>query len=379
MTIRCIHVNPGIAHEASGPSYSVPRLCEELGAIGVNIELWVSDRQPTKSYRIPVRWFPAVGPFAGRLGRSPELKRALIGSIGGIQILHNHSLWMMSNVYPGIVIRDTHCKLITSPRGTLSAWARQRGSFRKKLLLMFGQRHALRRATCLHATSEAEYFDIRAFGLKQPVAVIPNGFDLPQIERQSSKATTKKRLLFLGRVHPVKGLDQLVEAWIEIEKRLPDWELHIVGPGETEHIHRLQQQISSTPSIHMREAKYGDEKFSEYLQATAYILPSHSENFAMTVAEALAHQLPCIVSQGAPWSGLESRNCGWWIKNDKDSLGQTILKMAFTPPSELAAMGERGRTWIENDFGWRSISKKMLQVYLWMIDPGQNSDVLRFD
>jgi glycosyltransferase involved in cell wall biosynthesis len=244
---------------------------------------------------------------------------------------------------------------------------------------MFGQRHALRRATCLHATSEAEYFDIRAFGLKQPVAVIPNGFDLPQIERQSSKATTKKRLLFLGRVHPVKGLDQLVEAWIEIEKRLPDWELHIVGPGETEHIHRLQQQISSTPSIHMREAKYGDEKFSEYLQATAYILPSHSENFAMTVAEALAHQLPCIVSQGAPWSGLESRNCGWWIKNDKDSLGQTILKMAFTPPSELAAMGERGRTWIENDFGWRSISKKMLQVYLWMIDPGQNSDVLRFD
>jgi hypothetical protein len=134
LPIRCIHVNPGIAHEASGPSYSVPRLCEELGAIGVNTELWVSDRQPTKSYRIPVRWFPAVGPYASRLGRSPELKMALMGSVLGTQILHNHSLWMMANVYPGTVIKNTDCKLITSPRGTLSAWALQRRSFRKKLL-----------------------------------------------------------------------------------------------------------------------------------------------------------------------------------------------------------------------------------------------------
>jgi glycosyltransferase involved in cell wall biosynthesis len=379
LPINCIHVNPGIAHEASGPSYSVPRLCEELGACGVNVQLWISDRRPTKVYSFPVRWFPPIGPFKYRLGRCPLMHNALEVTMPTTQILHNHSLWMMSNVYPGIVIKNTRCKLITSPRGTLSAWALRRRSFRKKLLLLFGQRHALYRATCLHATSEAEYRDIRAYGLKQPVAIIPNGFDLPQLAKLSNRISTKKRLLFLGRIHPVKGLDQLVEAWKEIALRLPDWELHIVGPGEPEHLKQLQKQISGNRSIQMRDAIYGDEKSDEYQQATAYILPSHSENFAMTVAEALAHRLPCIVSQGAPWSGLETKQCGWWIKNDKATLANTILKMANTHSSDLTRMGERGRSWIEDDFGWHSISMKMHKVYEWMLNPAKTNDTLRFN
>lgn len=366
---KCIHIVPGISQEASGPSYSVPRLCEEMSKQDLNVQLWVSDLPPTRSYPFPVRWFPPVGPFHRRLGRSPQMREALRSEVCGTDILHNHSLWMMPNIYPGVLIHNTKCKLITSPRGTLSAWALKRHSIRKKLLLILGQRYVLQRATCLHATSFAEYDDIRKFGLKQPVAVIPNGVDLPSIDEKCGNhvPSEKKILLYLGRVHPVKGLSQLVDAWRVVESRLKNWELHIVGPGEQQHIRALKQQIAETHSIQYRSASYGAQKAMDYRNANAYILPSHSENFAMTVAEALSYQLPCIVSQGAPWAGLEENRCGWWVRNDPGSLSNAIYQMTQLPQKELAEMGVRGRIWVEKDYGWKSISNRMALVYAWML------------
>ena len=385
--IKCIVVVPAIAQEASGPSYSVPRLCQGLVDQGVSVELFTNDLALTKTYPFPVNCFSTAGPFANRLGRSPAMFAGLKKRINEVDIVHNNSLWMMANVYPGLVVRGSTCSLVTSPRGTLSSWALKRARLRKRLMWLLGQRMSLQRAKCIHATSEAEYADVRRLGLRQPVAIIPNGIDLPVISNAPMRPAhtnctkTKKRLLYLGRVHPVKALDQLVRAWELLGDSTCEWELRIVGPGEAVHVEALRTQVenSGTSNIFLGNALFGDEKSREYLKASAYVLPSHSENFAMTVAEALAHGLPCVVSKGAPWSGLANHQCGWWVDNDTDSLARSLMQLIKTPPEELSRMGLRGRSWIERDFGWDAIVTQMKQVYTWIRYSTARPDCIRID
>ena len=369
--MKCVHVVPGIAHEASGPSYSVPRLCEHLAALGMDIKMMTSDREPTKQYTFPILWFQPQPPFADRLGRSPQLRKALADSVASVDIVHNHSLWMMSNVYAGQLVKGQRAKLVTSPRGTLSTWALSRGWCRKQLLWYAGQRLAVSRASLLHATSEGEHDDIRKLGFKQPIAIIPNGCDIPELPQTVSHKTVR-RMLYLGRIHPVKGLDNLVTAWSSLGSATSDWELQFVGPGETEHLRRLRESIGQTgcKNITLRGEVYGDSKSEEYFSASVFVLPSHSENFAMTVAEALAHGLPCIVSKGAPWKQLESERCGWWIENDSKSLAKVLRQVMATHPTELQASGMRGRAYVQKALGWTAIASEMSQVYEWVVHGG---------
>jgi glycosyltransferase involved in cell wall biosynthesis len=113
--------------------------------------------------------------------------------------------------------------------------------------------------------------------------------------------------------------------------------------------------------------KYGEDKLTQYRKASVYVLPSFSENFGMTVAEALAAGLPAIVSKGAPWSGLSTRNCGWWIENDKASILRALIEAAKTDTRELREMGLRGRRWMDEEFGWERIGRMMSNVYTWQI------------
>jgi glycosyltransferase involved in cell wall biosynthesis len=381
LSLHCIHVVPSIANEASGPSYSVPRLCRELSDRGMDIELLVSDTKPSSHYAFPVHWYASIGPLARRLGRSPSMYSAMKSKLIYADIVHNHSLWMMSNVYPGLLVNRTNCKLVTSPRGTLSKWALKRGSLRKCLLWSLGQRLVLYRATCFHATSDAEYQDIRRLGFKQPVAIIPNGYDLPSWNSKGKTDKPKQRLLYFGRIHPIKALDRLIDAWSSIASETNQWELQLVGPGEPRYVEEIRRLIAAhcIKNIAVRGPVYGVAKSKEYYMADAYVLPSHSENFAMTVAEALAHGLPCIVSKGAPWSGLEREDCGWWVQNDRESLVLSLRAMMNRTPIELEEMGMRGRRWIERDFGWQAIASQMAEVYSWIHDKTIAPKCVKFD
>lgn len=132
--MRVIHVVPAITEEATGPSYSVPRLCESLIGSGVDIQLAALD-WAAMSVRLPyLKTFP-LGFGPRRLGVSPKMRRWLKQEVGAerVEIIHNHSLWMMPNVYPGNAVRGSRCRLVVSPRGTLSAWALGQNALQKKI------------------------------------------------------------------------------------------------------------------------------------------------------------------------------------------------------------------------------------------------------
>ena len=224
----------------------------------------------------------------------------------------------------------------------------------------------------MHATSEAEYEDIRRLGFNQPVLIVPNGIDLPKL-KVSRSSKDFRTLIFISRIHPKKGIDILLDAWSHIEKKYNNWKLRIIGPGDTKYVQSLKAQALQNGSNHVEFVGplYGKEKSEAYNNADLFVLPTHSENFGMVVAEALSNECPAIVSRGAPWSGLEKEGCGWWISNNIESLKKALSIAMSLSENELKVMGSRGRLWMKRDFSWDRIAILMEEGYKWLLDGGK--------
>lgn len=375
-----LHVVPAISNEASGPSYSVVRLCESLIEHGETLALAVLDWDRSGSDRQFVRCFP-LGFGPRRLGRSPAMARWIIAQAasGSTEIIHNHGLWMMPNVYAGWARGRARSRLIVSPRGTVSALALAHHAARKRVLWMLAQAQTMKRADCFHATAQSEHEDVRRLGLRQPVCIVPNGIDLPALVQTTGSG--RRQLLYLGRIHKKKGIDNLLRAWRAVQDKAPDWEVVVAGPDDGGCLGQMQSLAASLGAarVHFPGPIYGDAKLAAYRAASLFVLPTHSENFAMTVAEALAAGTPAIVTKGAPWRGLEREAAGWWIEIGVDPLVACLERALALPDATLAQMGRNGRAWMERDFSWRSIAIQMSAVYRWLSNAAERPECVRMD
>jgi glycosyltransferase involved in cell wall biosynthesis len=308
-------------------------------------------------------------PFLRELRSSSGLTRALREFTPEADVIHNHGLWLMPNVEAGRAALLARKPFIVAPRGMLSPAALAFSRLKKRAVWALMQGNVVRRASCIHATSEQEHDEIRDFGLKNPIAVIPNGIDIPELDRCLTNATDAGRVvLSLGRIHPKKGLDRLVRAWAIIEAAHSDWRLRIIGPDELGHARELASLAASlkTQRVSIEGPVAGDAKTSAYREADLFVLPTLNENFAITVAEALAAGTPVIATKGAPWHGLEREDCGWWIDHGVEPLVATLAKAMIMRRGSLQAMGAKGRAWMKRDFSWDCAAHDMLDVYRWL-------------
>lgn len=386
--IGVTHVVAGLGPHAGGPSYSVPALATALARRGAAVRLRsVGPHESNCGTADGVirSAHPAANGILGSVLRSSsELEMAAGSDAHSGAILHTHGLWQMPNIYPArLKRRSDRCVVIVhSPRGMLAAPALKISAWKKRPFWWLQQRSALAEADCIHATAMSEFEEIRATGLTNPVAVIPNGVDVPGLTAAEEEQEAGHVVLSLGRVHPKKGLDRLVRAWARIEVEFPSWRLRIVGPSEVGHDRELgslaralgAQRVTIEGPIYEANAKLG-----AYRGARLFVLPTLNENFALTVAEALAAAVPVISTKGAPWAGLEHERCGWWIDHGVEPLVVALRHAMTIGSAELQAMGLRGRSWVARDFGWDRIAGDMLDVYNWLRSGGLPPACVRLD
>ncbi len=373
-----VHTIPQVAELSAGPTYSVMRMCENLIDFRKKVTLAVLDREGHRPVPDYVRRFaPTAG--LGRLGASGDMFAWLRKSAidGTASIIHSHNLWLMPTVYPGWISRLYWTPSVCSPRGALAAAAFGSGSKLKSPFWSIMQRPSLQCYTGFHATSDLELADIRRHGFHQPVAIIPNGIDVPSLVRTPGRRRT---LLYLGRIHPNKQVEVLVRAWAQLEGEHPEWQLRIVGTdidarGYLEKMRQLARELG-LERISFDGELVSEAKLDAYRSSDVYVLPTLTENFGVTVAESLAAGTPVIVTKGAPWPNLETNGAGWWIEHGIGPLVASMRLAMYRPREELEEMGRRGRQWMLNDYAWPTLAAKMLEFYQWIyrgMSPGDKA------
>ena len=380
--VSVAHTVSSIMDLSAGPSHSIPGLARAQSNLGASVTVHSTGRPDEANSigfvdkRYPTDW--QSWPIVNQLKLSSIMLAALRNE--NCDIIHNHGLWLMPNVYSGYAVKRSATKLVFAPRGMLSSVALGFSPLKKKAFGLLAQNRTLKRVNLFHATSQQECEEIWAYGLSQPVAIIPNGIDLPLMAILKTKSSPRKTILSLGRIHPKKGLDMLVRAWSKLEAAFPNWDLMIVGPNENGHAGELKALVKELKLKHVviRGPVFGEAKTAMLASADVFALPTKSENFAMTVAESLAAGTPVISTRGAPWQGLQQERCGWWIDIGAEPMAETLrIAMSLSSP-ERSRMGQRGRAWMERDFSWDGIAQKTLDAYSWLLEGGEPPETIRF-
>ena len=362
--------------ESGGPSRSVPALADALVRAGYGAQVVALDFQ--EQFSPPLRPREAqVGvtlvPCATRFSRATRYSRgfaqALRERLAGdkLSILHDNGVWLGTNYLAARVARATRRPFVISPRGMLTSWAIRHHSWGKRLAWHVYQRRTLAAATLLHATSAEEAEDLRTLGCRQPIAMIPNGVAFAPTDLPPTIAPMR-RALFLSRVHPKKGLLDLIAVWSELKP--PSWELVIAGDADGGHAAEVVAAIRAAgleQSCHLVGPVGDDDKWASYAAADLFVLPSYSENFGLVIAEALGCGVPVITTTATPWTGVESHQCGWCVPPGRDALRPALAQALARTRDELQHMGARGRTWVRAEYSWGQAAEQLGQVYEFLV------------
>jgi glycosyltransferase involved in cell wall biosynthesis len=339
-----------------GPARSVSRLAEALVEMGVEIGAWAPDGSAIDT--------PYLGPDT-RVRRLVGGVAEALAEFGAVDIIHDNGIWMPHNHKLATLAESRQVPRVVSTRGMVEPWALHHKWWKKRLAWFLYQKDDLRAAAAVHATASSELVQLKHLGFAAPVYVVPNGVDLPELpEVRASGDDSVRTALFMGRVHPVKGLPLLVEAWRMV--RPVGWRLRLVGPDEAGHraeVESLVARAGLSGEWTFDGELEGPAKHEAFAAASLLVLPTHTESFGMVVAEALAHGVPVITTRGAPWERLPLEGCGWWTGISAAGLAGALAEAVQLAPDELREMGARGRRWMKRDFSWSFVGAGILRMY----------------
>ena len=378
-TVRVLITTASLAEAAGGPARTVSALAEHLAGQNVSVEVIASAAPPrygkpllppaelVKTHLLPSMVWPRM-----RLHWCPRFGRFLEERIRAARpvLVHDQGVWLQNNHAAVAAARRVGVPLITSPRGMLTRWAVQHKAWKKRLAWLFYQGRDLRAARIFHATSEQEANDLRWLGLRQPIAVIPNGISLPPWEEPRT-GHEPRTMLFLSRISPKKGLMMLVQAWARA--RPAGWRCVIAGPDEEGHRAEVESVVRALGLE--REFSFPGPvadaaKWELYRTADVFVLPTFTENFGLVVGEALACGIPAITTTGAPWRALTTSGCGWWVDIGVEPIAAALREATAATDSQRREMGLRGRKLVEERFVWPKIAAEMKTVYQWVLGGG---------
>ncbi len=368
--MRISQIVASLDPRSGGPSVSVPGLSGALARLGHDVTLFSTTSPGEKpgpptvdgvTRQLAPRTFPAS------LAWAPGLEKMLAAVPA--DLVHAHALWQRP-------LHDAHQRaiaagvpLVVSPRGMMSAWAWRHHRWKKWLAQHFVHSGALAGATGWHATSQEEANDIRALGFRQPICLAPNGVVVPDAAASDTARTYWRQAcpacvgrptaLFYSRLHSKKRIVELIELWLDVAPR--DWLLLVVGIPEEFSVAQLQAHVQARQGAERVEVFDGTRAPAPYAVAQLFLLPSHSENFGMVIAEALVHGVPALVTDTTPWQPLPQLGLGWccaW-----SDYARCLREALALTPEALRARGQASQDWAAREYDWSRTARLLVDFY----------------
>lgn len=356
--------------------------------------------------------FPVSWPSA--LGRSTQLASGLLAEPA--DLIYQAGLWKWSSRHVREWCRQHNKPVIISPHGMLDRWAVKNSGWKKRIALFLYERENLKHAACIRGLCESEAKAVRAFGLSNPICVIPNGIDLSKDRNPASEvksytsalsrlAAGKKGLLYLGRIHPKKGLVNLIHAWALVENLAVkgEWVLTIAGWDQggleaelkllatelglawadgsgkraedtTKNASLLVPRSSRPVSLLFLGPQFNEAKDSAYANCDAFILPSFSEGLPMVILEAWANGKPVLMTPECNLPQGFAANAALRIEATVDGIVRGLRELFAMSADQRENIGSNGFALASRDFAWPKIARQMLSVYEWILGGGAKPD-----
>ncbi len=374
--LRLLHVIPGLEIRGGGGNRACAELCQSLAALGHRVRLYhVGDgRQPCFSPAgVEVRRFPPR--ILHHYAYSPELRRALAAEMPHTDLVHIHGLWQYPGLAAAQLARQYQVPYVVQPHGSLHPWKLRHKRWRKGMYGRLIERRTLAGAALVHAESEADAQDVKAYlpgarTLISPCGVFPEAFDDPgppgYLARQWPALAGKTCILYLARVDVNKGLDLLLAAMAGLGDRRRHVALLVVGPdfaGTTARMQALAQRLGIAPEVIWAGMVEEQSRVWILRQCDVYVLPSLSENFGISVLEALCCAKPVITTTATPWGWLAPAGAALVVPPRAESLREALWHVLGMPAEARAAMGHRGRQLALAQFHWHVIADKLVHEY----------------
>jgi len=375
---RLLHVTPSFApaYRIGGPVRSLEGLVCELSRVGVEVRVVTTDsngsarldvpRGWTAWRDVPVRYMPRVLPPS----LAPGLGVVAYREARNADLVHITGLFSVASIQGLGAAISAGRPVVLSPRGVLQAEALKIGRSARKQAFLRAIAPLLARVSLFHATSEEEAQSVRrVLGPNAPVFVVPNGVAIAPasaVEARRKQRPERPRIGFVGRIHPIKALEELIDACALLRDRGHDFELRIAGPSQDA---RYRQSLVERIERHglgerasFEGEVLGERKDDFYASLRVLVLPSRSENFGNVVVEALAYQTPVVASHGTPWQKLESSGAGRWVEGNAPSLADAIEP--YLQNEALAARaGEKGHALVTKHFSVEAVADEMRNAY----------------
>lgn len=381
--MKIMQVIPYMLASQGGPSTCTCDLLQGLYEIGAEVDLLTSHPQENFGEVVlgaNTPWMKTVAcDYKTPLALSSNVDQFLQKS--DYDVYHANTLWLYPTHATCSFARKHNKPYVISTHGMLYPTALAISAWKKKIMRKVWYDEDIHKANCIHATCKQEADHVRVFGYKGPIAVIPNPVVFPEYAKLAASkplVNGRKQIGFLGRLHPIKKVEQVLNALALLSKEeRAHLSFQIMGKFDDQYEQWLKDEVVR---LHLEDCVEfvgfvsGEEKYKRLENLWALMVPSAQENFGMIVPEALICGTPVYASLGTPWGELNEYQCGWWKDNSPESIAEVLRQIISMTEEETLAMGARGRKLMEEKYEQHKVAQMMLDLYKWINGEGCKPD-----
>jgi glycosyltransferase involved in cell wall biosynthesis len=379
--IRVFHILGYLASRYGGPPKVAIGLGRAMSAYGIDACWWAtaSSKEKNELAYLGGKAFLFPPEFPHSWYRSQSLARELKKRINEADILHLHQIWDYPIWTAAKLARQTGKPYIVTTHGIFSEGWRY-GAMKKQIYMKLIAHAILKNASVIHAVNKSEITGFKKVEINAPYVVVPHGIEPDEFEKMPNPEQAEKLwpvligrdiVLYMGRLSPEKGLNILLASWSKI-KVISNALLVIAGPdykGFANNLRNMISQYGLNNRVLLTGMIMGDAKKAMLSRANMFVLPSYSEGLSTVVLEALAAEIPCIITNGCNFPEIQKVNAGYVVPaGDIEALTNAVLKMMAQPDLQRKEMGRNGRRLIMRKYTINIMAKKMLAVYRYMLE-----------